>query len=53
MNEDNEYDLSNIVFKTNEDDDDIEEYQSYLSLDELYKIPLIQNIIDKDYPELI
>ena len=50
LNEDNEYDLSNIVIKTNEDEDI---YQSYLSLGELYKIPLIKNIIDKDYSELI
>ena len=52
LNEDNEYDLSNIVIKTNEDEDE-DIYQSYLSLGELYKIPLIKNIIDKDYPELI
>ena len=47
--------MSNIVFEINdlEDDEDIEEYQSYLSLDELYKIPMIKTIIDKDYPELI
>ena len=50
LNEDNEYDLSNIVIKTNED---IDEYQSYLPLGELYKIPLIKTIIDKDYPDIV
>ena len=52
MNEDNEYDLSNIVFKNNglEDDDN---YQSYLSLDELLQIPMIKTIIENDYPDLI
>ena len=52
LNEDNEYDLSNIVFKKNglEDDD---KYQSYLSLDELLQIPMIKTIIENDYPDLI
>ena len=52
LNEDNEYDLSNIVFKNNglEDDDN---YQSYLSLDELLQIPMIKTIIENDYPDLI
>jgi hypothetical protein len=52
LNEDNEYDLSNIVIKKNEDEDD-EEYQSYLPLGELYKIPLIKKIMDKDYHDII
>lgn len=52
MNEDNEYDLSNIVFKTNglEDDD---QYKSYLSLEKLLEIPMIKTIIENDYPDLI
>ena len=47
------YFFSNIVFKLNDLEVDEDSYQSYLSLDELYKIPLIKSIIDKDYPELI
>ena len=52
LNEDNEYDLSNIVFKTNglEDDD---QYKSYLSLEKLLEIPMIKTIIENDYPDLI
>ena len=53
LNEDNEYDLSNIVIKKDEEDEDDKEGQSYLSLGELYKIPLIKTIIDKDYPDIV
>ena len=52
LNEDNKYDLSNIVFKINDIEDDVDLYQSYLSLEELYKIPMIKTIIDKDYPDI-
>ena len=52
MNEDGEYDLSNIVFKNNEWEDD-DQYKSYLSLDELLKIPDIKTIIENDYPDLL
>ena len=50
LNEDGEYDLSNIVFKTNDGED---QYKSYLSLDELLKIPDIKTIIENDYSDLI
>ena len=59
LNEDGEYDLANIVFKNNESDDgdgddvDGDQYKSYLSLDELLKIPDIKTIIENDYPDLI
>ena len=52
LNENGKYDLSNIVFKNNEWEDD-DQYKSYLSLDELLKIPDIKTIIENDYPDLL
>ena len=51
LNENDVYDLSNIVIKVNELDDDTS-YKTFLPLKDLYEIKKIKTIIDNDYPDI-
>ena len=50
LNENNKYDMANIIIKTNPDDED--SYKTFLSLEKIYNINKIKTIINKDYPEV-
>ena len=51
LNENDVYDLSNIVIKVDELDEDTS-YKTFLSLEDLYKVNKIKTIIDNDYPDI-